>query len=723
MIAATLAGNSTSAGAGFALMSSGTVTLAGGANITLSQNGNAFTVIGGAGAAFSGGVSTGGNTAGTTGTVGNGLLFFGGTNISLSQSSAIGGATITILGEPIGSFSAGVSSGGNTAGTTGTVAEGILFVGGTNITLSQSSGVGGATVTFIGPAPGTTQSAQTGISGIAGSGASTVTAGTVQFANSNGLTFGLNGSTMTASHDGITSQSIQTQGSVLINGSSGAISFNAGNLMSLSTVASNLTFINLISSATDIQEVSSASAAGAMVSRFANEGHVHPGVGPAGVSNIGNTAGATGALMGRVIFAGGNNITLSVSSSNNNAQTITISAPNAQTGISGIAGSGASTVTNGTVQFQNSNNMTFGLNGSTITGSFSVTNTIPGIATGVTPVASINSTGTATRYSPDDHQHAGVFSIGISAGVGNTAGTTAVLPGRMIFAGGNNITLSQSTSAGNLMTLTISAQSQSVQTQNMFAATLSGNTSGALAGISSGTLTLAGGNNITLSQAGNAVTISQKNPLASRFFWGGDFNSSAQQANGSVSFQTLNLPYDISFSRIEIPLILSLASSGTANTGNIVFTSGAFIYSASTDNLVMVPIAGATGSTTYTWASNTSNFSQLTGPHLITFPIATTLSGGFYFVGLQLSTTNNSSVGTATTQLANTISMLLGSVYTASNFAILGGSTNATIGLNRGHGVATNTVTATNQTVAFSSITVTGASRFQANFPVLFRNV
>src|SRR3990167_10955001 len=46
----TLAGNSTSAGAGFALISSGTLTLAGGNAITLSQNGNAVTISGAAGA-------------------------------------------------------------------------------------------------------------------------------------------------------------------------------------------------------------------------------------------------------------------------------------------------------------------------------------------------------------------------------------------------------------------------------------------------------------------------------------------------------------------------------------------------------------------------------------------------------------------------------------------------------------------------------------------------
>jgi hypothetical protein len=481
MIAMTLAGNSTSAGAGYILMSSGTVRMAGGANITMSQNGNSVTVIGGAGGAFSAGVSSGGNTAGTTGTVGNGLLFFGGSNVTLSQSSAAGGASIS----------------------------------------------------FISPAPG--------IVGIAGSNASTVSDGTVQFANSNGLTFGLNGSTITASHDGITSQSVQTQGSVLINGSSGAISFNAGNLISLSTVASNLTFINLVSSATNIQEVSSASAAGAMVSRFANEGHVHPGVGPAGVSNVGNTSGNTGALFGRLILAGGNNITLSVSTSNNNAQTITIS-----------------------------------------------------------------------------HQE----------------------------------------------------------------------------------------------------------PLRSKFYWAPEGASTASQQNNSiVSFQAVELPYDISFSRVEVPFLLSLASSATANTANILISSALVIHSVSAATRLN-PIAGAIGTTTHTWASNTSNFGSLSGGRMATFPIATTLSAGLYHIEIQLSTANTSSVGSATTQLGNSISLLLGLPMTASGFADLGASLAVTTDILQGRGVFGSAAFQSETSVSFpmNFINNQGGSKLQGNFGVLFRN-
>jgi len=120
----------------------------------------------------------------------------------------------------------------------------------------------------------------------------------------------------------------------------------------------------------------------------------------------------------------------------------------------------------------------------------------------------LSQNGNAVTISAGAGGAAGSNTLGIS-NLGNTVGTSGVISGsalRYAFAGGNNITLSQSLNASS-GTVTISAANQTVQTQNLHNVTLSGNTAGVMAQVSSGTLTLAGGNNITLSQNGNAVTI------------------------------------------------------------------------------------------------------------------------------------------------------------------------------------------------------------------------
>jgi hypothetical protein len=147
--------------------------------------------------------------------------------------------------------------------------------------------------------------------------------------------------------------------------------------------------------------------------------------------------------------------------------------------ISGNTAGAGSLVSTGTVTLAGGNNITLSQNGNAIT--------ISGGAGGA----------------------AGSNTFGMS-NLGNTVGTSGVISGSALqfaFAGGNNVTLSQSLNASS-GTITISAANQTVQTQNMHNVTLAGNTAGALAHISSGTLTLAGGNNVTLSQNGNAVTIS-----------------------------------------------------------------------------------------------------------------------------------------------------------------------------------------------------------------------
>lgn len=153
-----------------------------------------------------------------------------------------------------------------------------------------------------------------------------------------------------------------------------------------------------------------------------------------GMSNVGNTSGVTGTVSNQLVLAGGNNVTLSQSTSGGSA-TITISA----------AGGGGAAGTN-TIGMSNLGN-TVGTSG-VVTGS-NIQFAFAG-GNNVTLSQSINASSATITISAAG----GGFSAGMSTG-GNTVGDTGVATNQIVFAGGNNITLSQSTAAGG-NTITIS---------------------------------------------------------------------------------------------------------------------------------------------------------------------------------------------------------------------------------------------------------------------------
>ena len=486
-----------------AYISSGTMQLAGGAGITLSQIGNAITFEGGGGGGFSGGVGTGGNTAGQVGLTGSQLVFAGGNNVTLSQSNNTAGGTVTISAG--NAFSAGVSTGGNAVGTTGVTNPTLVLAGGTNITLSQATGTAGATVTISASQPYVAVSAggnstsvgagfvliSTGTLVLAGGNnitlsqngqsitisANTVAAATlsvsagtsssgafagITFSNSNGMTWGMNNGTITAA------QSVQTQASGNIAGTntnvtglasitlnSSGLSFNgsglAGTNLSLTTTAGSSLTATLNSSGLTL-----AMPAWLTTQSVQTQNNVDVTLGGNSTS-----AGAGYALIssGTMFLAGGNNVTLS-----QNGQSVTISAGTAAAASLSIS-AGTTSSGYGGITFSNSNNISFGLNNGTITATVSQSNQTTA-----------------------------------SGGIAGTGFTTATTAGTALVGTLNSSGLS------------LGVPVQSVQTQNLHDVTLSGNTAGTLALISSGTMALAGGNFITLSQNGQSVTISGANP-------------------------------------------------------------------------------------------------------------------------------------------------------------------------------------------------------------------
>lgn len=237
--------------------------------------------------------------------------------------------------------------------------------------------------------------------------------------------------------------------------------------------------------------------------------------------------------------------------------------------------------------------------------------------------------------------------------------------------------------------------------------------------ISSGTVNFSGQQGVTVSQNGNTLQFSA-GIMASKteLLPSGQISSSAM-VNANASFRYFFLNHPISFSRIDVPIQVSLSSSATANTANLLISSGLVIYTRNGSTLN--PVSGSFGTTTHTWASNTANFSSLTGGKFASFALGGSLPAGEYWVGFQLSTKNNSSIGTATTALANSISLMHGSVYSLSGFGNFGNtysmSTNFLM-----NGLLTGTITATGQTISMSNLSVTGTAGARAYIPIMFRN-
>lgn len=222
--------------------------------------------------------------------------------------------------------------------------------------------------------------------------------------------------------------------------------------------------------------------------------------------------------------------------------------------------------------------------------------------------------------------------FGIS-NLGNTSGTSGTVNRGIAFAGGNNITLSQSVDASSA-TLTISAASQTVQTQNLHNISLSGNTAGVMAHISSGTLTLAGGNNITLSQNGNAVTISGGAGGA-----GGGIalaNSQTTYTSGTANLTVAGGAMTIASTtgqsfNFSVPQTSSLSATGivSISTNASTISVGAPAFSGGISNIGNTSGTSGTVSNQLVFAGgNNITLSQSTGAGGNTITISAGASGG-----------------------------------------------------------------------------------------------
>jgi hypothetical protein len=192
----------------------------------------------------------------------------------------------------------------------------------------------------------------------------------------------------------------------------------------------------------------------------------------------------------------------------------------------------------------------------------------------------------------------------------------------------------------------------------------------------------------------------------------------ANATQGPLSIVRMLIPQHLSFTRVDTPLNFTLGSSASANTVAMAVSSVGVLYSRSGSTLN--PIIGQSANTTYTYNSNnTGNFG---GSRLVSFGLATSLTAGEYYFGVQILTAN-SSVGTATLSGGWTIQPIYIASYSASAvWNDIGAATASSInGMSPLQGRASS-LSATSQTIQQSQITQTGLTGNYANIVVGFNN-
>lgn len=542
--------------------------------------------------------------------------------------------------------------------------------------------------------------------GYAGTGfATTTTNGSVVVGTNatNGITLAVPAYLTTAQAPGayLTTAAQSNQVVNSFNGSTGQISVNVGSSISSSTNGSSITFGLASNITTALQS------AGAYLTTAALSNHSHNFAttttnGASIIVATTNSNGATIAVPAFLTTAQPVGAYLTTARASNDAVGLNTAQSNVtwtvnSSGISldarGYAGTGTS-ATNASVTL-NSNGIAISV----------------GAGGGVTPFASASNG--SFSFTTLGFSNANNVTFGTSAGSIITASVAA--PGAA--AENNWVNLLGANTAGNT---TASGSTIGYSGINL---TLSG-TNGSVVNISApATSSLVGINGISLSTNGSTISVSRVNPYLSRYIHPLPTLLTGLGAfgNGSMSIRYVpNCGY-ITATRLDALVSWSASSSATANTAAIALTAFAGIYTRNGSTLQSV--SSATTQTTYSYASNTSNYTGINSAvRAVSVPMNINMTPGEYFVGFGFSTAA-SSVGTATTNLAQTVSAMgFVGLQSALNYAEFGSATNNTVGLYSGMGIYSAALSTVPPTISLSAINQTGTNLSRANIALVFRN-
>jgi len=719
----TIDGNKTSSGAtGYSIISSGTLTLAGGSNITLIQNGNIVSI---SGPEYFAGTTTAATNVGLT-------VNSQGIRVSLDT------AGLTSFGDGVNVIAAG----GSTAASNATIA----FINANRVSFTLNSDSLSASIgEYIKTGFTTTATAGTELVGTANSDGlklgvpafmttysairgvivsdSTYTSGSISFSNANNISFGSSG-------EGVITASIsypsQTAQPVAISDSATSILFSTlslgtGNGMTLYLSDSKLVGSYTVPDVTSLGRVVSINgtsgslsiSASRNISINSSEGSALTFYGPSNILNsfyiTGNSAtdGSSQITGGGFVLAGGDHITLSQSNNtismiadggiafgvsdstftsgtvilsgqanitvnttlNAGIQYIRLSAAGGTdtAGADGgnILAAGSQTANStGNVKFVDSNGVTFGMsNNSDITASVAAISRV--VVSDSTMVSNFISFSNANNISfgasganiitisTGTHEHTqyvGLLSTGVtgaSATINNSAHYLNIPQGSLYYQDGGGVTWGANSSG---LSTTITASVADFAGAYIREVSLSGNISGTQTDVSSGTLYLAGGNNITLSQNGNSITISGANIGGAQTGISGIAGSAASTVSvGTVQFANAN---GISFGLSSNTMTASYDTAAYIGTAYLNFwqateASKGLMYTTYTQHTHGSNISW--GSTTHTSETAMRASSSSNGLTIVVPPYIT--AAGVHTHGSNVSTATYTTGGTAATSI------------------------------------------------------------------------
>lgn len=299
-----------------------------------------------------------------------------------------------------------------------------------------------------------------------------------------------------------------------------------------------------------------------------------------GISAVNFSAGTTSNNLSAVIFSNSNGVSFGL-----NGSTITASVLPSSINIS--AGTTSNNLT--AVTFSNANGVSFGLNGSVVTASAAVGSTAPG---------------------------------------GIAAGTQTATSGTVVFSNSNGVTFGMSGSSRITASFSVATSLTAI---NLSAGTTSNNLSA---------IVFSNSNNVSFGLNGSTVTATAASaaPLSvSVFSQDADFVTNFSAAPGGMSLQKLSFPMNLSATQLIALLDLEGASN---SSGAMTLSHAVYTLSASTASLA------SSASRVFSWTSGSavsasSQFGGVSGTRYRTVGVNYSLTPGDYLFAWQIQTANN----------------------------------------------------------------------------------